>query len=258
MSENGVMQDPTPWDPDDAHADEQFQQMIEEIAQTAPLEPDEGLESFGPSLFTDESHRFWVGREFTVEDFAAWWQAQNLGAQPFNAVGFHHTESPNAAQWRGLPTLKGAHNWYFTNKGWKPWGNGPHLWVYGGNGPYRSGTPSRLCCRASPLRWGRHSWPQPALAAHRAHPQWGHLPLPGGAQAGQRAGARHRDGPPPHRQPTNSAPPRDGRGRQPGPTAGGHVPSGPEPRPPAQRVARAGRFKTPAWRRSSSGLRQNG
>ncbi len=131
-------------DPDDAHYDPEFAQMLERLAQQDAVEEDAGeaVERVaGPRGYTDESEKFWIGREFTLDQFAAWWTAQHLGAKPFMAVGYHHTYQPTPAIWAGLRSLRGIYDHYYNKYGWRPWGIGPHLWVYGGNGPYRQGTP---------------------------------------------------------------------------------------------------------------------
>lgn len=162
--------DTTTLDPDDAHLDAKYGMMIEEVAQQEGVEPlvpeampqpDEDLgtpvpdrqppaeayERIGPpdepesvpEAAGDESAKFWIGREFTLAQFKAWWSLQHLGTKPFNAVGYHHTWRPNRNTWAGIPTLKGVFDYYFNERGWKPWGMGPHLYLYAGNGNYRPG-----------------------------------------------------------------------------------------------------------------------
>ena len=126
-------------DPDAAHAEPEFVRMLEEVFARADLSmPEPGLET--PTFYDDESDKLYVGREFTsVAEFARWFAVQRLGSLPYNAVGYHHTENPTPATWAGLDTLTNIYDYYSTK--WSPWGLGPHLWVYAGNGPWRSGTP---------------------------------------------------------------------------------------------------------------------
>ncbi|MDF2758897.1 MAG: hypothetical protein K0S99_1529 [Thermomicrobiales bacterium] len=114
--------------------------MLESVFSQAEMGMPESTPEVG--AYHDESDKLYVGREFsTVEDFARWFAVQGLGAAPYNAVGYHHTFRPNASQWAGLGTVTGIYNFYHDELGWRPWGLGPHLWVYDGNGPWRSGTP---------------------------------------------------------------------------------------------------------------------
>lgn len=89
--------------------------------------------------YTDESGKLYVGRELTVPEFREWWAAQNLGRAPFNAVGIHHTYRPDGAQWTGVGRLKAVFDDYYHRRGWRPWGVGPHLWLYCGDGAYKRG-----------------------------------------------------------------------------------------------------------------------
>lgn len=158
-------------DPDDIHRDVEFERMLIAVAEqegvSVELEPDpEYVEDLGPSLperrpppealnatgppepapissavGAAASTPFWVGREFTIDEFKAWWSVQFLGTQPFNAVGYHHTWKPTPGTWAGLPTLRGVYDYYFNERNWRPWGMGPHLFLYAGNGSYKSGVP---------------------------------------------------------------------------------------------------------------------
>ncbi len=94
-----------------------------------------------PMAYTDESDKLYVGKEFTPEEFTQWFAAQNLGAKPFNAVGIHHTFRPDASQWTGPQRLKAVFDDYYHNRGWRPWGVGPHLWLYDGTGSYKPSQP---------------------------------------------------------------------------------------------------------------------
>jgi hypothetical protein len=135
-------QDPATGVPEDAHSDPEFQRGLDRVFQQAQesgaLEPEEDV-SFAP--YVDESDQLFIGREFTIEEFAQWFAVQRLGELPFNAIGYHHTEGPTAQQWAGLRSLNFIFfDWYFGNYGW-PKGVGPQLWVYSGDGPYSPGVP---------------------------------------------------------------------------------------------------------------------
>lgn len=89
--------------------------------------------------YTDESGRTYIGREFTPEQFRAWFAAQYLGSQPYNGIGVHHTAVPTARQWDGVTTLNSIFSYYKDQKGW-PVGKGPHIWLYDGSNPnYKPG-----------------------------------------------------------------------------------------------------------------------
>lgn len=90
--------------------------------------------------YADESSRLFILKEFTPNEFAAWFKAQNLGAAPYNGVGVHHTYIPTSEQYRGIGTLQGVFNYYRDQRGW-PYGLGPHLWLIDGHGAYRHGQP---------------------------------------------------------------------------------------------------------------------
>ncbi|MCC6944044.1 MAG: amidase [Thermomicrobiales bacterium] len=94
----------------------------------------------GRDIFQDESDRLFIGRELTLEQFRKWFAVQRLGTQPFNAVGFHHTEVPDHTIWAGMPSLRGVFNYYRDELDW-PEGLGPQLWVYSGDGRYSTGSP---------------------------------------------------------------------------------------------------------------------
>lgn len=94
----------------------------------------------GRDIFQDESDRLFIGREFTLEQFRKWYAVQRLGTQPFNAVGYHHTEVPDHTIWAGMPSLRGVFNFYRDELKW-PEGLGPQLWVYSGDGQYSAGSP---------------------------------------------------------------------------------------------------------------------
>lgn len=128
--------------PEDAHADPEFARELEQIFQQAEerdvLVPEEPVD-FAP--YEDESEKIFIGREFTLEEFRRWFAVQKLGGRPFNAVGYHHTEAPTAQTWAGMDSLNFIFfKWYNAKYGW-PWGVGPHLWVYSGDGPYSPGVP---------------------------------------------------------------------------------------------------------------------
>lgn len=89
--------------------------------------------------YVDESNATYIGREFTPEQFAAWFKAQYLGAAPYNAIGVHHTAVPTASGWYGTRTLGNIFDWYKNERGW-PQGVGPHVWLYDGSNPnYKPG-----------------------------------------------------------------------------------------------------------------------
>lgn len=125
--------------------DEDLDRLQRSLEHEEASGADDGPETISPSPHTDESGAIYVGREFTPEQFAAWFRVQGLGAQPFNAVGIHHTGIPTAATWNGVATLNGVFRWYNTppprgpSDGPWPWGRGPHLWLYDGTGSYRPG-----------------------------------------------------------------------------------------------------------------------
>lgn len=128
--------------PEDAHEDPQFQQIVDEVFNDAQArgtleEPREVTRE----VYEDESAKTYIGREFTIDEFARWYAVQRLGGRPFNAIGYHHTWSPTSSQWAGMGTVKGIYNYYHDQLGWRPWGKGPHLWIYSGEGRYQNGTP---------------------------------------------------------------------------------------------------------------------
>lgn len=133
--------DDTRMDPDDAFAEPEFAAMLEAVFARADLGTLETTPEVA-AAYHDESDQLYVGREFSsVEEFARWFAVQRLGALPYNAVGYHHTYRPTADTWAGLDSLTAIFNYFHDTNGWRPWGLGPHLWVYDGNGPWRSGTP---------------------------------------------------------------------------------------------------------------------
>ncbi|MGH3087716.1 MAG: M23 family metallopeptidase [Rubrobacteraceae bacterium] len=111
--------------------------VLEEIlsVRSDDLEPEATRTARGHA---DESHKLYVGKEFTPDELREWWKAQRLGSLPFNAVGIHHTYIPNEQQWRGVTSLDNTFGHYRNKLGW-PAGVGPHLWLYDGTGPYESG-----------------------------------------------------------------------------------------------------------------------
>lgn len=86
--------------------------------------------------YPDESDQLWVGRLFTLirsdgsydDSYERWLAAQNLGAAPYTLLGRHHTAGPGT-----LTSLeryvKGCFDYYFNERGWRPWGKGPHAWM---------------------------------------------------------------------------------------------------------------------------------
>jgi hypothetical protein len=118
------------------------------------MEDAEGLESWlpdgsdilgrvapetAPERYFDESSRLYIGREFTLEEFAKWFAIQGLGSIPFNGIGVHHTFRPVGRDFWGAKTVDAIFSWYHNKLGWKL-GKGPHLWLYCGDNPhYRPG-----------------------------------------------------------------------------------------------------------------------
>ncbi len=90
--------------------------------------------------YVDESSKTYIGKEFTLAEFREWFAVQNLGGAPYNAIGFHHTWRPTAADWKGLPSLKAVFDYYHYQRGWSV-GMGPHIFVYDGTGSYSPGKP---------------------------------------------------------------------------------------------------------------------
>ncbi len=90
--------------------------------------------------YVDESDKLLILKEFTVPEFAEWFAVQNLGAAPYNGVGFHHTYRPTSKQYLGIRTLQGVFNYYRDSRGW-PYGKGPHIWGVSADNPHRPGTP---------------------------------------------------------------------------------------------------------------------
>jgi len=78
--------------------------------------------------FVDESHKLFLGRFLTFDEFPQWLAVQNLGSKPAYEVSFHHTYIPDQHSWNGRSTLDGVFRYYRDNLGW-PSGVGPHLWV---------------------------------------------------------------------------------------------------------------------------------
>lgn len=129
-------------EPDEMHAEPEFEQMLERVFEQG-LE--QGLEQ-GPAeeltIYHDESDKKYIEQEFTLEGFARWFGVQHLGSHPYNAIGFHHTYRPVPEQWRGLASLHAIFVYYNTHPKYQwPWGQGPHFFVYSGEGPYRRGFP---------------------------------------------------------------------------------------------------------------------
>lgn len=129
--------------PEDAHADPAFQAMLADVfakveaaGELAGPSP-----SFGPEDFHDQSGEIYIEREFTLDEFERWYQVQRLGSLPFNAIGYHHTWNPHQHIWAGIESLRGVFNYYHFTLGWTPFGMGPHLFVYSGDGRYSPGTP---------------------------------------------------------------------------------------------------------------------
>ncbi len=133
-----------PSDTEEAHADPEFEAMIERVynqeqARGGFEDSTAGTRSAPPS-YRDESGTFFIGREFTLKEFARWFKAQRLGSRPFNAVGYHHTWKPVPETWAGVPSLQGIFNFFRDERGW-PEGLGPQIWVYSGEGRYKNGSP---------------------------------------------------------------------------------------------------------------------
>jgi hypothetical protein len=95
-------------------------------------EPEIGHEA--GRVFADESGNLFIGKQFTLPAFERWFAAQNVGAQPYNGIGIHHTYIPRGDQFVGPKTVRGVFNYYATSLGWTR-GKGPHLWLYGGDNP---------------------------------------------------------------------------------------------------------------------------
>lgn len=127
--------------PESAAENSSFSQMMEAIfaEQEASGQLDQPP-PVGRDIFQDESDRLFIGREFTLEQFRKWFAVQGLGTEPFNAVGYHHTEVPDHTIWAGMPSLRGVFNYYRDELKW-PEGVGPHVWVYSGDGRYSAGSP---------------------------------------------------------------------------------------------------------------------
>ena len=127
--------------PEDLSDNPAFQEMLEqtyrEVEAAGGLIPDPGVD-FGPPV--DESDTFFIGREFTLEEFRKWFAVQRLGGRPFNAIGYHHTEIPRPNVWAGTQTLRNVFNFYRDELG-KPEGCGPQIWVYSGEHDYSPGIP---------------------------------------------------------------------------------------------------------------------
>jgi len=138
MSDDARPTDPIP---EDAHSDPNFEQMVEAIfAEQRDAGNLAGPPPGARPVHVDESASLFIGKELTLDEFQKWWKVQGLGTEPFNAVGYHHTENPTQNSWAGMPTLNGIFNFYHKEKGW-PKGLGPQLFVYSGDGPYSPGEP---------------------------------------------------------------------------------------------------------------------
>jgi hypothetical protein len=127
-------------EPDELHDDPAFEKALlrvfeEGLAQGLAQGP---VAELGP--YHDESAKTYIEREFTLDDFARWFGVQRLGALPYNGVGFHHTYRPVPANWNGIASLHAIFTYYNTEYEW-PWGLGPHLFLYSGQGKYRAGIP---------------------------------------------------------------------------------------------------------------------
>jgi hypothetical protein len=115
------------------------------------MEDEEGMESWlpdGPDVFAaaaeqrthaDESSKLYIGREFTLHEFARWFAVQGIGTRPYNGIGIHHTYRPVGTQFWGAKTVDAIFSYYHREYGWDL-GKGPHLWLYAGDNPnYRPG-----------------------------------------------------------------------------------------------------------------------
>jgi hypothetical protein len=111
--------EPTVGVPEDLAANPAYQEKLEqiykEVEQEGGLVPDPGVD-FGPPQ--DESDTFFIGREFTLDEFRKWFAVQRLGSRPFNAVGYHHTEVPRPKDWAGTRSLKGIFDFYRDELEW--------------------------------------------------------------------------------------------------------------------------------------------
>jgi len=139
--------------PEDTHSEPEFQRGLDWVlqqAQSGAFATPEARREVG--AYQDESDKLYVGREFTLDEFARWFAVQRLGALPFNAVGYHHTETSHL-KWAGKPSLDWVFfEWYHKRKGW-PWGTGPHLWVFEGAPQHSPGVP-RICVGTHPAHDG--------------------------------------------------------------------------------------------------------
>ena len=133
--------EPTIGIPEDAVADPAFHESLKriykDVEEAGGLIPDPGVD-FGPPR--DESDTFFIGREFTLEEFRRWFAVQRLGSRPYNAIGYHHTET-NPREWAGMESLNFIFfEWYAKKLKW-PRGVGPQIWVYSGEFGYSPGVP---------------------------------------------------------------------------------------------------------------------
>jgi hypothetical protein len=78
--------------------------------------------------YVDESHKLYVGKEFTPEQFADWWSVQSFGSLEYNGVGIHHTAIPDRHTFEGLQHIHNIFDFYNRQYGW-PRGKGPQLWL---------------------------------------------------------------------------------------------------------------------------------
>jgi hypothetical protein len=115
----------------------------EGLEEALPSEPDEDEDALeeepeigqeAARVFSDESGSFFIGKQFTLPAFERWFAAQNVGSQPYNGIGIHHTYRPTGSQFVGPRTVRGVFDYYAREHGWTR-GKGPHLWLYGGDNP---------------------------------------------------------------------------------------------------------------------------
>jgi hypothetical protein len=66
-----------------------------------------------------------INRCLSPAEFAAYVAGYAFGTLPPSRVVLHHTVVPTAAQWRGLPTMRGMQS-YYAGLGWT---SGPHLYA---------------------------------------------------------------------------------------------------------------------------------
>lgn len=108
---------------------------LEELLRVAPAEIEEVEAPISPEMalqpearYKNEAGKLYIGKEFSPQEFADWWEGQYLGSRPYNGVGIHHTAIPDRHTFQGLRHINNIFAYYNQQLGW-PWGRGPQIWL---------------------------------------------------------------------------------------------------------------------------------